>query len=210
MFRVVPLILVALCVPAPSVAGGSSQAEGRAHKGPRAYHEMCRRDVRLCAEDVSASRDVGHGSPAVLSDKRYADLERVNSTINRNVESVADAELYGVSDFWTLAGSSGDCEDFMIAKKRALLVAGWKADQLLYAVVEGVETPYHAVLVVRTDQGDLVLDNLTDDILAWQDTGYRFIVRQSADAPSQWVRIRPVTQFVARAGARVDANRSRP
>ena len=104
---------------------------------------------------------------------------------------MADADRHGVPDHWTAARVAGDCEDYMIAKKQALLAAGWAADQLLYAVVEGIETPYHAVLVVRTDQGDLVLDNLRAGIVPWELSGYRFVVRQSAADPRRWVEVHP-------------------
>ena len=40
---------------------------------------------------------------------------------------------------------------------------------------------------MRTDQGDLVLDNLRSTIIAWQKTGYDFIMRQSEANPQFWV-----------------------
>ena len=93
------------------------------------------------------------------------------------------------TDYWTIGRHQGDCEDFIIAKKHALMAKGWKADQLLYAVVEGRYSEYHAVLVVRTEWGDYVLDNLNGQIAPWQETRYRFIIRQSAANPNAWVRV---------------------
>ena len=108
-----------------------------------------------------------------------------------------DPEIFGVSDYWTTGRRLGDCEDYMIAKKHALLAAGWRADHLLYAVVIGTETPYHAVLIVRTDRGDLVLDNLRSDIVDWRASRYRFVVRQSARDPRQWVRVEDPSRRLA-------------
>ena len=70
-----------------------------------------------------------------------------------------------------------------------MIEADWSADQLLYAVVEGISSPYHLVLVVRTDRGDFVLDNLTDRITSWEDSGYTFVIRQSAEDPTQWAYV---------------------
>ena len=126
------------------------------------------------------------------------ELRRINSKVNARIRAGHDYELYGISDFWTSGRKIGDCEDYMIAKKQALIAAGWSADQVLYAVVIGSETPYHAVLIVRTDKGDLVLDNLRGQILDWRASGYRFVVRQSAANPQQWVRVVEPVDRVAR------------
>ena len=170
-------------------AAGSAQTEGRPHKGPRAYHAMCQREPHLCRDDRASARSLGISAPARLTTQRLRELQRINSKVNSRIRAGHDYELYGVSDFWTQGKGFGDCEDYMIAKKQALMAAGWAADQVLYAVVIGTETPYHAVLIVRTDQGDLVLDNLRGQILGWRASGYRFVVRQSAANPQQWVRI---------------------
>src|SRR4051794_40936473 len=46
----------------------------------------------------------------------------------------------------------------------------------------------HAVLMVRTDRGDFILDNQSRAVLAWSDTGYEFIKREGADGRS-WVAL---------------------
>ncbi len=209
MLRLLFFALLA-CAPAPAFSAGTSQTEGRAHKGPRAYHEMCRRDPGLCAGDLAAARDPGAAPAASLTSVTFAALQDINDRINARVRSETDAALYGLSDFWTAGHHAGDCEDYMIAKKMALIRQGWAADQLLYAVVEGIETPYHAVLIVRTDHGDLVLDNLRHDVRPWDQTGYRFVIRQAANDPSTWVRVREPATFAARGGDPLDAIRSRP
>jgi len=47
----------------------------------------------------------------------------------------------------------------------------------------------HLILTVRTDGGDLILDNMREDIVAWDRTGYRFVKRQSAINHNDWVSI---------------------
>ena len=47
----------------------------------------------------------------------------------------------------------------------------------------------HLILTVRTDRGDLILDNMREDVVTWERTGYRFVKRQSALNPNDWVAI---------------------
>jgi predicted transglutaminase-like cysteine proteinase len=56
----------------------------------------------------------------------------------------------------------------------------------------------HAVPTVKSDKGEYVLDNQTDDTVLWSDTGYRLVKRQSQSDPNTWValgepRAAPVT-----------------
>ncbi len=172
--------------PGPAMA----MAEGRSHSGPRAYHAMCAREPTLCAADLRASTATP-GAPAAMTEPRWRQVLDLNQRLNDAIRPRDDIDIYGVSDYWTEGRGSGDCEDYSIAKKQALMRAGWRADQLLYAiaVVEGYRLPYHVVLVLRTTQGDYVLDNLTDRIEPWEDTGYDFVMRQSAAAPANWARV---------------------
>ena len=158
---------------------------------------MCTREPALCAGDRAAGRKAGTGPVARLTTKAMRTLRRVNDHVNAQIQSTHDHTVYGVSDFWTSGRRQGDCEDYMITKKQSLIAAGFAPDQLLYAVVRGTETPYHAVLIVRTDMGDLVLDNLRSEILDWRASNYRFVVRQSAANPLQWVRVGTVGARIA-------------
>jgi len=47
----------------------------------------------------------------------------------------------------------------------------------------------HAVLTVKTDKGELILDNQNDEIRLWSDTGYRFVKRQSQADPNVWISL---------------------
>ena len=56
-------------------------------------------------------------------------------------------------------------------------------------VVRDQEGLGHAVLTVVTDKGDFILDNKVNAVLAWVDTGYSFVKRQSRTQDDQWVRL---------------------
>lgn len=110
-------------------------------------------------------------------------LNRVNQTINMAIRPRDDLDLHGVSEYWTLPLSvegiaEGDCEDFALEKRRALLEAGIPETALFLAVGHSRATGRHAVLVVSTGSGDYVLDNMTPHIVAWSQAPYTWLMRQ--------------------------------
>jgi predicted transglutaminase-like cysteine proteinase len=146
-----------------------------------------------CATKPSAPRDV------VLSPKSWTDLVRVNAWVNDNVKPMTDLEHWGVVDRWNYPDDGyGDCEDYVLLKRRMLVQAGWPREALLITVVRDKKGEGHAVLTVKTDKGEYILDNQESEILLWSQTGYRFVKRQSQSDPNVWVsldepRAAPVT-----------------
>lgn len=124
-----------------------------------------------------------------LTDARWEQLVNVNNAINSAVVPVTDEDFYKVSEYWTYPDGYGDCEDYALAKRRALVADGWSPSTLLIAVVRQANGEGHAVLIARTDRGDLVLDNQDGRVLVWSDTPYRFLKRQSQANAAQWVDI---------------------
>ena len=68
--------------------------------------------------------------------------------------------------------------------------------EMLMTVVRKPDGEGHAVLTVRTDKGDFILDNLTDQVRTWDQTGYRFLKRQASDNTGRWVSIREGQQLL--------------
>ena len=122
-----------------------------------------------------------------LNEGLWQQLLAVNAGVNQAVVPVTDQELYQVAEFWTYPNGYGDCEDYVLAKRRELINAGWPASTLLMAVVKQANGEGHAVLMVRTDRGDLVLDNQIGTVDLWNQTPYKFIKRQSQANAGQWV-----------------------
>ncbi|MEO1291950.1 MAG: transglutaminase-like cysteine peptidase [Pseudomonadota bacterium] len=159
--------------------------EGPSMKGPRGYYELCARDAAACP----APREPRGPVMIRLSAAAWSALDTVNREINAAYVPATDYEAHGVADLWQMPHVTADCEDYVIAKRQALIARGWPAEALLIGVVKGTLSPYHAVLVVRTDSGDLVLDNMRDEVLGWTHSGYEWVVRQSQHDPATWVRI---------------------
>jgi predicted transglutaminase-like cysteine proteinase len=105
---------------------------------------------------------------------------------------MSDLEHYGKLDWWTYPDDKkGDCEDYVLEKRRRLIERGWPESTLLITVVRDESNEGHAVLTVRTDEGDLILDNKRDDVVSWADTAYTFVKAQSQRDPLHWVSLLP-------------------
>lgn len=126
---------------------------------------------------------------ARITDFNWFQLTRINATFNASIVQITDEALYHVEELWTFPDGYGDCEDFVLAKRRALINAGWNPSVLLITIVKQPDGEGHAVLMVRTDRGDLILDNLEGLIKVWSDTPYSFVKRQSQANSGQWVDI---------------------
>ncbi len=150
---------------------------------PIGHAEFCRTYRGECGPNVNSVAAVE------LTDRSWNLLLAVNSEINASIEPVTDLDLYQVAEFWTYPDGKGDCEDYVLAKRRALIEAGWPASTLLMAVVRQQNGEGHAVLMVRTDRGDLVLDNQDGYVRVWNDTPYQFLKRQSQADQGKWVDI---------------------
>jgi len=159
-------------------------ADGRYTSAPSGY-------VRFCADNGGDCRAAGALMPAIRLDAEHkAELERVNRTVNEVVQPETDLDHYGETERWAYPDDRrGDCEDYVLEKRRRLINAGWPTSVLLITVVRDHEGDGHAVLTVVTDKGDLILDNQEAEILTWTDTGYRFVKRQSKEDPSQRVSL---------------------
>jgi predicted transglutaminase-like cysteine proteinase len=125
------------------------------------------------------------------SPQRLSELDEINRMVNAAIEPATDEDVYGTSEFWTLPGRRGDCEDYALLKRKILMQRGWPASALLLTVVRDEKGDGHAVLTARTAHGDFLLDNKFDAVRLWHESGYSFIMRQSYLNPRVWVSLNP-------------------
>jgi predicted transglutaminase-like cysteine proteinase len=116
-------------------------------------------------------------------------LKNVNSTVNRTMIGRNDSSSELNGDVWKVNVRSGDCEDFALTKRSRLIAMGWSSRALRIATAYTPSGEGHAVLVVRTDRGDLVLDNRKSSIKNWRDTDLRWDKIQSGTDPYVWYRL---------------------
>lgn len=139
---------------------------------------------------VSAAADEANGPPEPPLAVRLKMLGAVNRLVNSRVRQVSDWDNYGVEEYWTRTGigtgAAGDCEDIAIEKREQLVSAGYPERDLFYAVAYRSDLGLHAVLVARTEMGDLVLDSRTPYVAPWYEAPYVWIKHQEPGRPSSW------------------------
>ena len=187
-------LLVMAALPVHSAYGAWLSGQDRNSKIMRTYGQSLPPigHIRFCRNFPQDCRPAGGNIARVrLTQRRWQQLRAVNSLVNRNVTPVSDQELYGEVERWTYPQGSGDCEDYVLLKRRKLINLGWPASALLITVVTDERGDGYAVLTVRTSRGDLILDNKNSRILAWNQVPYHFYKRQSYLNPAQWVSLHP-------------------
>ncbi|MGL4634843.1 MAG: transglutaminase-like cysteine peptidase [Beijerinckiaceae bacterium] len=166
---------------------------------PLGWVEFCgtREGRRDCEVTQLRSAD------AVLDERRWRELLTINATVNRDIEPVTDIDHWGVAERWSYpTDGRGDCEDYVLEKRRQLIAAGWHRQSLLITVVRDKKGDGHAILTVKTDRGDFILDNQEPKVKLWTETGYRFIKRQSQEHPNRWVSLGNVDTNIITARSR--------
>jgi predicted transglutaminase-like cysteine proteinase len=126
-----------------------------------------------------------------MDERHWRELQEANTLANHMIEPLSDSDQHSRAEVWTIPGLFGDCEDYVLLKRKWLMEKGWPSGSLLISVVYDEVGEGHAVLVARSSAGDLVLDNKTDEIRLWSETPYRFVKRQSVSDPQRWVRVGP-------------------
>ena len=184
----------------PAVAGPERLARvlvSDVTRTPAGWAEFCARQPSDCAGTATALRELA------LSPEGWEDLVRVNKWAKHTIKPLTDLEHWGVVERWSYPDDGyGDCEDYVLLKRRLLIQSGWPRAALLITVVRDKKEKGHAVLTVVTDQGDFILDNQNEDILLWSKTGYRFVKRQSQSNPNVWVSLGDLRPAIATATSR--------
>jgi predicted transglutaminase-like cysteine proteinase len=143
------------------------------------------------AVEYTASSDALAGVPK-MTPQLWDLLEGVNRRVNAQIRPVHDRDLYGFEGYWTLPIANGvmagDCKDYVLEKRRILMESGIPMTALSIALGTTAQGEYHAVLLVRTDRGEYVLDNLSPWVTPWTEVSYTWSKRQSALNPDIWIR----------------------
>ena len=147
--------------------------------------------VRFCMSNPDECSAQSSENSVVLDGDKWRAMNEVNHLVNARIEP--DPTTGGRSA-WSLTTARGDCNDYAVQKRHELMARGWPAAALALAVVMTDTGKGHLVLSVRTDRGDVVLDNLQEKIVPWESANYRWIKRQSASNPQYWVEVTGATE----------------
>jgi predicted transglutaminase-like cysteine proteinase len=167
----------------PGAALASGMYTGGRTTQPVGHYEFCQRVPAECAVRSAGAR------PVELTRRLWNEIVTINHQVNVEVAPRTDYEMWGREEYWSYPTNVGDCEDYVLEKRRRLIAVGVPAGNLLVTVVRQPNGDGHAVLTVQTHLGDFILDNLEPRVLDWSETEYRFLKRQSDRHAGVWVSI---------------------
>lgn len=185
------LLLLLAAIPAQAQdlpAKGSFAAVGEVTRTPYGWADLCGRQLQECQVEVLDAVDLH------LTAKTWAILERINARVNADIEPISNMDHWGTMlDHWDYpTDGKGDCKIYALWKRKLLMDLGFPRQALLMTIVRDLEGNGHTILTVKTDHGDIVLDNMVPEIRAWDVTGYKFVKRQSQTDPNVWVAVGPM------------------
>lgn len=158
---------------------------GKSVMAPIGWIGFCKKNPAECNLASTKTRRVS------MTDDIWNLLVVTNASVNQSVEASSDMAHWGVNESWDYpTNGRGDCEDYALQKRKMLIKAGLPRQALLITVVLDRRGDGHAVLMVRTNRGDFILDNQYRDIMAWDKTGYIYLRRMSEENPNAWVAMK--------------------
>jgi len=148
---------------------------------PMAFLRFCIRYPQEC--DIRGAVD--RADVVSLTETLMTELLEVNREVNRKIrprKKTSDDS----SQEWLLSPHEGNCTDYAVTKRHKLLAYGWPSDALLLTEVIVPSGEHHLVLVVRTRQDDLVLDNLDEKVRSVSQIPYQLVRAQRPKNPRFW------------------------
>lgn len=179
--------LLALLVSSSSAftapASALSMKTGGVTSQPIGHYEFCQTHKPECRAGVR------NQAPAKVTQFGWSVVREINARVNRDITPMTDKELHGKDEIWSYPDGAGDCEDFVLLKRKKLMAKGFAPGDLLITVVRKPDGEGHAVLTLRTTEGDYILDNLNNEVKLWTTTPYRYLKRQASFHAGRWVSI---------------------
>lgn len=178
------LALVLAVSPLQAASDGKTLTEYGKARPPIGYVLFCKRGAEECQTTG------GKFERVALTNDAWNEINQVNQFVNSAIKPASDLDTYQTTEYWAYPTTLGDCEDYVLLKKKLLVQLGFNADELLITVLLDEHGEGHAVLSILTKSADLILDNRRDEVLSVNQTNYKFLKRQSQLDPNQWVSLR--------------------
>jgi predicted transglutaminase-like cysteine proteinase len=167
----------------PAVTAAKVMQTGGRTSQPIGHYDFCQ-----TYQDECRIRSISD-TPVSLTPKVWAQMVQINTQVNTDIKPETDMQIWGKAEVWSYPTTVGDCEDYVLLKRKMLMERGLPVSSLLITVVRQMNGEGHAVLTVRTDRGDYILDNLEPRIKPWNETSYDYLKRQSTHNTGAWVSI---------------------
>ena len=169
----------------PGLPKASATPVGAETAIPYGWIDFCNRHAEECTLGKLNPVDVH------LTKQVWNTLNRINAFANIAIEPLSNLDHWGTTlDHWDYpVDGKGDCKIYALFKRKLLIERGFPRQALLMTIVRDLNGEGHAVLTIKTDRGDFVLDNLSPDVRSWNATGYQFFKRQAQDDPNVWLNL---------------------
>lgn len=174
LLSLIPFAAAAHAAGGMEIIGPTSQPVG--------HYDFCKVQPTACGPNRAAAS-------VRMTDAVWQAVVSINTAVNTGIAARTDQEMHGVPERWSYPQTEGDCEDYALLKQYMLEREGFPRSALLLTVVRQPNGEGHAVLTVRIEGSDYVLDNLDNRVLDWRDTPYHYLKRQSERDSSRWVAI---------------------
>lgn len=163
--------------------GSLSMVTGGVTSQPIGHYEFCQKYAAECNVRSKLT------APPRVTEYGWKLVREINASVNKSIIAMTDQEIYGRDEVWEYPTTAGDCEDYALLKRKMLIENGFSVSDLLITVVRKPDGEGHAVLTLRTTEGDFILDNLSDEVKIWTDTQYTYLKRQASFNSGRWVSI---------------------
>ncbi len=151
---------------------------------PWGWADFCNRNQSECPAGLLPAEDVE------LTPGSWGAIRRINLLVNAMLRPLSDMDHWNVVDRWDIPTDGyGDCEDYVLLKRKLLMAEGFPRQALLVTIVKDESGEGHAILTVKSDRGDFILDNMRDEVKGWSELPYRYVKRQSQTDPNVWEQI---------------------
>lgn len=165
--------------PAGAARGLSVQHTKMISVGPNALAPFAY--IRFCVQTPADCQRNSKTARVAWNSNARKVISSVNRLVNRTMIPMNDTV-----ESWNAGTASGDCEDSALTKRRALIKLGLPASALRIATARTSSGAGHAVLVVSTTAGDMVLDNRVDQVKHFKKTDLRLLRIASGENPMIW------------------------
>ena len=174
-------------------SGGQAIENSGGARPVAAWNDFCRRHPAECAVDASEPAKI------TMTPEIWKTIVAVNRRVNARIRPMTDKAHWNVVDRWDFPEDGyGDCEDYQLLKRKLLRERGLPQRAMRMTVVIDELNEGHAVLMIRSDKGDYILDNKTNAVLPWGETGYVYVKREGQESTA-WVSLGGVTSPTATA-----------
>src|SRR5690242_14394019 len=126
----------------PALAAGA-MATGGITSQPIGHYDFCKLHPGECSIRPS------NLAPARMTNGLMSKLASVTARVNAAVKPMSDMDIYGKDEVWAYPDKGvGDCEDYVLEKRRRLSHMGISLSDLLITVVRKPDGEGHSVLTV--------------------------------------------------------------